>query len=129
MNLALRMLLIGVGAAVGANARYFLGRWISNHAPPNFPFGTLVVNVTGSILIGAALVLLADNEKNDAARMLVIVGALGGYTTFSTFSAETLALFTRDRVGLALLNALLSCSLSVLGAWIGYRLMLLLRPA
>lgn len=128
MNLVLRMLLIGIGAAIGANARYFLGRWISNHTPPNFPFGTLVVNVTGSILIGAALVLLADNEKNDAARMMVIVGALGGYTTFSTFSAETLALFTRDRVGLALLNALLSCTLSILGAWAGYRLMMLIRP-
>ena len=86
-------LLVGVGGFLGANARYVLGGLIAEHLGAGFPYGTLVVNLTGSLAIGVVLVLLAERLTADPAwRLLLVVGFLGGYTTFSSYTFEALLL-------------------------------------
>ena len=84
---------VGVGGALGANARYALGTWIAARLGTAFPAGTLVINVTGSLAIGVLLVLLTERLAAPPAwRLLLVVGFLGGYTTFSSYTFEALAL-------------------------------------
>ena len=86
-------LLVGVGGFLGANVRYLLGNVIAARLGDDFPYGTLLVNVTGSLAIGALLVLLTERLAVDPAwRLLLVVGFLGGYTTFSSYTFEALAL-------------------------------------
>ena len=86
-------LLVGVGGFLGANARYVLGGWVAARLGADFPYGTLVVNVSGSLAIGVLLVLLTERLAADPAwRLLLVVGFLGGYTTFSSYTFEALAL-------------------------------------
>jgi fluoride exporter len=84
---------VGLGGFVGANIRYVLSTLIVSRFGPTFPIQTLLINVTGSLAIGALLVLLTERLVVDPAwRLLLVVGFLGGYTTFSTYSFEALAL-------------------------------------
>ena len=84
---------VGLGGFLGANARYALGAWIVQRAGPAFPWHTLLINVTGSLAIGAILVLLTERLVADPAwRLFLVVGFLGGYTTFSSYTFEALAL-------------------------------------
>jgi CrcB protein len=84
---------VGLGGFVGANARYALGVWVVNRVGAGFPLHTLLINVTGSLAIGALLVLLTERLPVDPAwRLLLVVGFLGGYTTFSSYTFEALAL-------------------------------------
>ena len=84
---------VGLGGFLGANARYALGTWIVQRAGPAFPWHTLLINVTGSLAIGAVLTLLTERLVADPAwRLFLVVGFLGGYTTFSSYTYEGLAL-------------------------------------
>ncbi len=84
---------VGLGGFLGANARYALGTWIVQRAGPAFPWHTLLINVTGSLAIGVILVLLTERLVADPAwRLFLVVGFLGGYTTFSSYTFEALAL-------------------------------------
>lgn len=84
---------VGLGGFLGANARYALGLWIVGRAGVGFPLPTLVINVTGSFAIGVLLVFFTERLIVDPAwRLLLIVGFLGGYTTFSSYSFEALCL-------------------------------------
>jgi len=86
-------LLVGAGGFLGANARYVLANWVTARLGADFPYGTLLVNVTGSLAIGVLLVLLTDRLAADPAwRLLLVVGFLGGYTTFSSYTFEALVL-------------------------------------
>jgi CrcB protein len=90
-------LAVGIGAALGAWARWGLGLWL-NAALPQLPLGTLAANVVGGYLIGLALAWFALTEGlPPEARLLVITGFLGGLTTFSTFSAEAVGLLSRQQ--------------------------------
>jgi len=93
-----QILWVGVGGFVGANARYLLGRLLAGRVGDGVPVVTLVVNVSGSFAIGVVLTLLTERWAADPAwRLLVVVGFLGGYTTFSAFAFETLALIERGQ--------------------------------
>lgn len=86
------LVVVGLGGALGAVSRYLLGGWIQASAGSAFPWGTLVVNVSGSLLFGIAIVVLGAAAETEQARQLITVGFLGAFTTFSTFSYETLDL-------------------------------------
>lgn len=88
-------LAISIGAILGANTRFLLGGWVLGRMGPEFPYGTLLINVSGSFVIGLVYALLERSGAPDWARPLVIVGFLGAYTTFSTFSLDALALVER----------------------------------
>ena len=83
---------VGIGGFVGANARYVLSRIAAERLGASFPYGTFLVNLSGALLIGVILTLLTERLIADPLwRRLVVVGFLGGYTTFSTFDALALA--------------------------------------
>jgi CrcB protein len=87
--------LLSVGGSLGVNARYWLGVAITRRVGPQFPWATLTINVSGSFAIGLLTVLLARWLPHPNMRLLVVVGFLGGYTTFSSYSAEALVLWER----------------------------------
>jgi fluoride exporter len=93
---------VGIGGFVGANARYGLSRFVADRLGGGFPYGTLLVNVSGSLAIGVILTLLTERLVADPAwRLLLVVGFLGGYTTFSSYTFETLALLEQGAWGRA----------------------------
>ena len=111
---------IGIGAAAGANGRYLLGQAVANRLGNGFPYGTLIVNVSGSLLIGCLMVVLSDQLLLDTRwRLLLVVGVLGGYTTFSSFSYEVIALLQEDRWLPAAAYAALSVGLSLAACYGG----------
>ena len=94
---------VALGAAVGALLRWFAGMAL-NGLWPGFPLGTLLVNCLGGGLIGVAMVWFA-RSPDESLRLLLVTGLLGGFTTFSSFSAESLGLVQRGDFGLALLHS------------------------
>ena len=97
--------LVGLGGCLGANARYLLVNCIGARYGLSFPYGTLVINVTGSFLIGLFLVLISERfQVHPNWRLFFSVGFLGGYTTFSTFSFESLVLIQHSSWFLGLVN-------------------------
>ena len=117
-------LAIALGGAAGALARYGLSTAVYGWLGREFPWGTLTVNVLGSAAIGVCFVLVMQrvNAGEDSAALLqsaVVVGFLGAFTTFSTFSLETIGLLEAGHVGRALLNALGSVVLCVIACFAG----------
>ena len=108
---------VALGGAVGSVLRFWLGGIIGHRAGAPF-WGTLFVNVTGCFLIGL-LGNLRKNGPGDFDRYFLMVGVMGGYTTFSTFSLQTLELFRAGNPGLAVANVALSMVLCLLGVWLG----------
>jgi CrcB protein len=87
------MIAVAVGAAVGANLRYLLAGWVVRHFGSAFPYGTLLINSIGCLLIGALLTLAATRiTLSEPLRLLLVTGLLGGFTTFSSFGYEAFAL-------------------------------------
>lgn len=84
----LQILLIGLAGALGAVARYMLGHFITQSVGSNFPYGTLVINLSGSFFIGLVFALTAHHLLSPALQLILATGFLGGYTTFSTMSWE-----------------------------------------
>ena len=108
---------VALGGALGSVLRFWLGGVIGHKAGTPF-WGTLFVNVTGCFLIGL-LGNLRENGPGEFDRYFLMVGVLGGYTTFSTFSLQTLELFRAGNPGLAVANVALSMVLCLLGVWLG----------
>jgi CrcB protein len=99
---------------VGANARYFLAVWSARRFGAALPVGTLIINVSGSFLVGLVLTLIADRAVEDPAwRLALAVGFCGAYTTFSTYSFETVALLQQGAYALAALYSLGSVALGL----------------
>jgi CrcB protein len=112
---------IAVGGALGALARYGLDEAIGRRAG-SFPWGILVVNITGAFLIGFMVEALEPRfEDSTWVRTAVITGFLGAYTTFSTLSLDTYRLLDAGRVGLALANSVGSLTLGVIAVWLGLK--------
>ena len=113
-------LMVALGGALGSVLRFWLGTLIGTRAGAPF-WGTLTVNILGSFIIGLA----ASFEKggpSDFTKHFVMLGILGGFTTFSSFSLQTLELFKNNQPGLAALNVILSLALCLLGVWLGHML-------
>ncbi len=103
------ILIIGIGGFVGAVSRYGLALWIGQRWGRAFPLGTFVINVSGSFLIGLLMTLMAERfTVNPQWRLLLVVGFLGAYTTFSTFEYETGSLLKDGEWTFAMLNVILS---------------------
>lgn len=96
-----------------------MGGWIGAWLGSEFPWGTLFANVSGSFLIGVVLILVEGGTIPAEARLFLAVGVLGGYTTFSTFSYESLNLLADGRVFLMLLNTLGQVALGLLFVYLG----------
>jgi len=113
-------LLVFVGGGLGAGARYWLQGAVYRLSGPGFPYGTFVVNVLGSLAIGVLITAFEERFAVDPGiRIFLIVGILGGCTTFSSFSYETLALLREGSIGTGLLNVA-STVVTCLGAtWLG----------
>lgn len=95
---------LSVGGMLGVNARYWLGVWITRWASPQFPWATFTINVSGSFLIGFLTVALTRWLPHPNLRLMIVTGFLGGYTTFSTFEYDSVTLWNRGEIGLAVVN-------------------------
>ena len=116
-----KLLLIGLGGAFGSVCRYLVSSGVYKLFGSNFPYGTLCVNAVGSFLIGILFVLLLDNISGmaDQLRALLIIGFLGGFTTFSSFSMETMNLLENGDLVRGIVNIILSVTLCLLLTWMG----------
>jgi CrcB protein len=108
--------LIGLGAFFGALARYFLSKAVSAAFPSLFPYGTLLINLSGSFLLG----WLIGSGANHALQLLLGTGFMGAFTTFSTFKLESLKLLQQRAVGVWLVYTICSYILGVSLALLGY---------
>lgn len=116
----LQYLWIGLGGFIGANTRYVLQQWAANLWGADFPYGTLVINVSGSFIIGLFLTLATGRLALPVeARLFVAVGFLGGFTTFSSFSYETLRLLEQGLWWPAAFYFLGNTGLGMLGVFLG----------
>ncbi len=98
-----RLLVVCAGGAFGSGARYLVGGWVTAAMGPAFPYGTLLINAVGSFLISVVMYLgLAVGAFGPELRLFLAVGILGGFTTYSSFNYETLALMQRGAWALAL---------------------------
>jgi CrcB protein len=112
------VLYLAAGGALGTIARYYAGIWAVNAFEARAA-GTFVVNIVGSLLIGAFLGAATTREWPDAVVVLVAIGVLGGFTTFSTFSWQTLQLLEDGNAGGALLNVVASLVVGLAAVWVG----------
>jgi CrcB protein len=113
-------LMIALGGAVGAIARYEMTNLIQHRAHVGFPYGTFVVNITGCLVIGLAIGLLDEGIiTNPNWRLLLVTGFVGAYTTFSTFEAETFNSVKAGAVAIALANVVGSVVVGFLAVWAG----------
>ncbi len=104
-----RFLLVCLGGALGSGARYLVSTWAARALGPEFPRGTLLVNVTGSFLLASIMAASAvSSTVTPELRLFLGAGIMGGYTTYSSFNYETLALVEQGSVGLAALNVALT---------------------
>jgi fluoride exporter len=119
----LDLLIISLGAIVGANARYLISRSAVSILGPIFPYGTLLINVIGSSIVGFFIVWTSERAFIDPRwRLLVIVGFCGSFTTFSSYAYETMAYFEQGQWLLFWTNILTNNVLCLLGVLAGIAL-------
>lgn len=118
-----QVLAIAAGGAIGALLRYWVSIGVHAMVGRQFPYGTLTVNVLGSLLMGLLFVLLVERmDVGSIWRAALLVGLLGAFTTFSTFSIETINLVEEGAYTRALLNVMLSVVLCIAAAWVGVKI-------
>lgn len=115
-----KVLVVFGGAGLGGLARYLAGTWIMQKYAGRFPLGTFVINVTGSFLIGVLMTLFTERfEPHPNWRLFLIVGVLGGYTTFSSFEYETYQVMRDGAHWMGLFYVAASVILGYFGVWLG----------
>ena len=118
-----RLLLIGLAGLLGTLARYALSGFIARRFGETFPTGTLIVNIVGCFLAGFLFYLMQERFLvNDIVRTAIMIGFLGGFTTFSSFGLQTFTLLRDGEMGLATMNVLVSNVAGLLTVWAGYSL-------
>jgi len=116
-----RIVLIGIAGLAGTLARYSLSGIVARRFGETFPMGTLVVNVIGCFAAGFLFYLIQERFLvNEVVRAALMIGFLGGFTTFSSFGLQTFTLLQNGQVGLATTNVVVSNALGLLTVWIGY---------
>jgi fluoride exporter len=111
---------ISIGAVLGANARYLVGGWVADRFGTTFPWGTLLINASGSFLLGLLVTLVTEQGIGPWwVRPALAIGFLGSYTTFSTFSYETLRLAEAGSLPAAAANVAGSVTAALLGVYLG----------
>lgn len=117
------LVFIAIGGAGGAVARYLIDSWVAQRAAGAFPWGTLVINVSGSLVLGLLFALATERDVlPSSVRAPVMIGFLGAYTTFSTLMLESWRLFEDGAVGLAVVNIVGSSLLGLSAVFIGLAL-------
>lgn len=117
------IIFIGIGGFIGANARYFVSTWAAARFGAAFPWGTLIINFTGSCLLAVFLAWAGNRTLLDPRlRLLIAVGFFGAYTTFSTFANESVALVNAGNWTGAIGNILGTNLVCILGAFVGLAL-------
>jgi CrcB protein len=115
-----RYLAVLTGAGLGGLSRYWLGTWIMTNYGGRFPLGTFVINISGSFLIGILMTLLTERlQPHPHWRLFLVVGVLGGYTTFSSFEYEAYQAVRDGASATALLYVAGSVILGYIGVWLG----------
>lgn len=114
----LRLLLVCAGGAVGSGARYLVSTWAARQLGADFPRGTVLVNATGSFLLALVFGLRAEALSPET-RLFLGAGIMGGYTTYSSFNYETIALLERGAAGLAVANVLVTVSACLVAGFLG----------
>ncbi|MGI8541724.1 MAG: fluoride efflux transporter CrcB [Rubrobacteraceae bacterium] len=115
----MNVLLVAAGGAIGASLRYLAGVWLASRLGADFPWGTFFVNVTGSFLIGVVLVLVEGGSLPAGARLFLAVGVMGGYTTFSSYSYETLGLLMDGELAKAFVYVFGQLLIGFVGVYLG----------
>ncbi|MGH2595116.1 MAG: fluoride efflux transporter CrcB [Actinomycetota bacterium] len=114
---------VGLAGSVGALSRYGLDGLISERFPGTFPLGTFVVNISGSFLLGLLFVMLTERvAASPALRTSLTIGFVGAFTTFSTFSFETVRLIDDGALGTAALNVVATLGIGLVAVWAGMSL-------
>lgn len=116
------LIVVGFGGLVGTISRYLVAGWVQNGSNSHFPFGTLAVNSIGSFVIGLLAGIFQHAIISPEVRLFVFIGLLGAFTTFSTFSYETMMLLRSGVVWEAFLNMIVSFFLGLLLVVLGYTL-------
>ena len=120
MSMALDLAIIALGGGIGSVSRYLVTIWAAERFGSAFPYGTLLVNVAGSFIIGLFMTLFLERIELDPQwRLFIAVGFLGGLTTFSSFSYESLTLLSEGNLAGAGLNIMGSVVVGVVCAWFG----------
>jgi CrcB protein len=116
----LKYLMVGIGGGLGSILRFWLGSYIGSRMGTRFPYGTLVVNITGSFLVGLVFAFLtARTQWSPNWRYLIPIGFIGGYTTFSGFELETLRTIQEGQMGLGLVYVAASVVVGLAAVWGG----------
>jgi CrcB protein len=115
-----QLLAIGLGGALGSMARFGISTWVYGALGRNFPYGTFVVNVLGCLMMGVLFVLFTERFSDSLIlRAGVLIGVLGGFTTFSSFSIETFNLIDQGELAKASLYVAGSFLVSISSTWLG----------
>jgi CrcB protein len=125
----LNYVMVAIGGAVGSVVRFWISTLLAKRFTETFPIGTLAVNVSGSFIIGVLAALAKSEAFSSSTRAFLMVGVCGGYTTFSSFSLQSLQLLQNGNYYYAGLNTVLSFVLCMIAVWLGYLAGLAVSPA
>lgn len=115
-----KYLLVAFGGAIGSMLRFWTGGYVSSRLGTRFPYGTFVINMTASFLIGFIMTVLAERRHwSPNWRYLIPIGFLGGYSTFSSFEYETFRVFQDGEFLIASANIVFSVAIGFLSVWLG----------
>lgn len=118
-----KIILVGLAGLIGTLCRYWLSGFVARQYGETFPWGTLMVNVVGCFLAGSLFYLMEERFLvSPTLRTVILIGLLGGFTTFSSFALQTFTLVREGEFALAVLNVTLSNLLGLLMLWAGYSL-------
>jgi fluoride exporter len=116
----LKYVMVGIGGCLGSILRFWLGNYVGSKMGTRFPYGTFVINITGSFLIGLVFAFLTERSQwSPYWRYLIPIGFIGGYTTFSSFEFEALRTIQEGQFGIGLLYVTSSVVLGLAAAWGG----------